>query len=144
MKTYIQRTKSEIIQSTPQDFFNKLNKIFRFTIDVCALPENAKCESYYTPDDDGLSKSWMGGVWCNPPYGKDIGKWCRKASEEYRKEYCDFIVMLIPARTDTSWFHEYVLPFARMIIPIKGRLKFNGSKLSAPFPNILVVFIKEV
>lgn len=144
MKTYIQRTVSETVMATPDDFFGKLNRIFRFTIDVCALPINAKCESYFTPEMDGLSQDWVGGIWCNPPYGIEIEDWCRKASEEYMKDYCEFIVMLIPARTDTKWFHKYVLPHARLIIPIRGRLKFRGLKQSAPFPSVLAVYMKEI
>lgn len=71
-----------IVQETPKDFFDFLNGIFRFDLDVCALPENAKCEKYYTPETDGLKQPWVGGVWCNPPYGKEIGKWCEKAVRE--------------------------------------------------------------
>lgn len=64
---------------TPQEFFDNLNRQFHFTLDVCALPENAKCEQYYTPEQDGLAQSWSGIVWCNPPYGRQIGKWVEKA-----------------------------------------------------------------
>ena len=76
------RATGNIVQETPQDFFDFLNGIFRFDLDVCALPENAKCERFYTPEDDGLLQPWDGGVWCNPPYGKEIGKWVEKASRE--------------------------------------------------------------
>lgn len=142
MRDYKQRTVSEIIQETPQDFFNKLKDIFNFTLDVCALPENAKCEKFYTPADNGLEQKWEGGVWCNPPYGKDIEAWVRKASYEIKQDYCNFIVMLIPARTDTKWFHNYVLPYSK-IFYIKGRLKFGSNKGSAPFPSILAIYFKE-
>lgn len=136
------KSTGNIIQETPQDFFDFLNGIFRFDLDVCALPENAKCERYYTPSDDGLKNPWGGGVWCNPPYGKDIINWVRKASEEYVKPYCRFIVMLLPARTDTKWFQEYVYPYARLWF-VDGRLRFGGAQTSAPFPSMVAVYIRR-
>lgn len=136
------KSTGNIIQETPQDFFDFLNGIFRFDLDVCALPENAKCERYYTPSDDGLKNPWRGGVWCNPPYGKDIINWVRKASEEYVKPYCRFIVMLLPARTDTKWFQEYVYPYARLWF-VDGRLRFGGAQTSAPFPSMVAVYIRR-
>lgn len=80
------KASGNIVQETPQDFFDFLNGIFRFDLDVCALPENAKCEKYYTLETDGLKQPWVGGVWCNPPYGKEIGKWCEKAVRERERE----------------------------------------------------------
>lgn len=123
---------------TPQKLFDELDQEFHFTLDVCALPENAKCEKFYTPDDDGLSKPWDGVVWCNPPYGRQIGKWvlagldasrCRKST----------VVMLLPARTDTRWFHDCILGKAEIRF-IRGRLKFGNAKNSAPFPSMIVIF----
>jgi len=131
-----------IVQETPQDFFDFLNGIFRFDLDVCALPENAKCERFYTPETDGLKQPWGGGVWCNPPYGKDIINWVRKASEEYVKDYNKFIVMLLPARTDTKWFQQYVYGKAWLWF-VDGRLKFGGSETSAPFPSLVAVYAKR-
>lgn len=128
--------------STPQYLFDRLSRIYRFTLDVCALPENAKCDRYYTPEMDGLSKKWEGGVWCNPPYGKGIGNWTRKAAEEIQKDYCDFIVMLLPARTDTRWFWRDVKPVAEIQF-IEGRIKFNGSGENAPFPSMLAIYMKN-
>ena len=128
-----------IVQSTPQDFFDAVNRVFRFTLDVCALPENAKCAAYYTPDDDGLTRPWKGGVWCNPPYGRDIVNWVRKASEEVCKDYCDFIVMLLPARTDTQWFQRYVYHRAELFF-VDGRLRFGDNTTSAPFPSMLALY----
>lgn len=122
---------------TPQELFDKLDAIHHFTLDVCALPENAKCEKYFTPDDDGLSQEWRGVCWCNPPYGREIGKWVEKAyiaSEFYGVK----VVMLLPARTDTAWFHNYCMK--GKIEFIRGRLKFGKSKNSAPFPSMIVVF----
>ena len=120
--------------ATPQRFFDKLNEEFHFDVDVCAIPENAKCERFYTPDDDGLKQAWEGTVWCNPPYGREIGKWVKKAAESNAT-----VVMLLPARTDTSWFHEYIYGKAEIRF-IKGRLKFGDGTNSAPFPSMVVVF----
>lgn len=122
------------IWATPQDLFDELNKQWNFTLDPCALPENAKCDRFYTPEDDGLSQNWNGHtVFMNPPYGREIGKWVKKAYESN----C-YAVCLLPARTDTKWFHDYCLKGE--IIFLKGRLKFGGAKHSAPFPSMIVVF----
>ena len=122
--------------ATPQKFFDELNSEFHFTLDPCALPENAKCEKYYTPEDDGLIQNWNGEtVFCNPPYGKEIGKWVKKCMETEGGHR----VMLLPARTDTRWFHEYIYGKAEIRF-IKGRLKFGDSKNSAPFPSMVVIF----
>ncbi|WP_243115148.1 phage N-6-adenine-methyltransferase [Intestinibacillus sp. Marseille-P6563] len=123
---------------TPQDFFDALDQEFHFTLDVCATPENAKCERYYTPDDDGLSQPWNGVVWCNPPYGREIGRWVLAGSIASVAQRTT-VVMLLPARTDTRWFHDYILGKAEIRF-IRGRLKFGGSKNSAPFPSMVVIF----
>lgn len=67
--------------ATPKDFFDQLDAEFNFTLDACALPENAKCKTYYTPEQDGLAQPWEGVVWCNPPYGRQIGQWVKKAHD---------------------------------------------------------------
>tara|TARA_R100001163_G_scaffold65717_1_gene64228 strand:+ start:2120 stop:2554 length:435 start_codon:yes stop_codon:yes gene_type:complete len=123
---------------TPVDFFTELDKEFQFTLDVCANEENAKCLNYYDINDDGLSKNWIGNIWCNPPYGRDILNWVKKASEEIEKDYCNKIVMLVPSRTDTNWWHKYVIN--EEVRFIKGRLKFGGHRNSAPFPSAVVVY----
>lgn len=125
---------------TPQDFFDELNKEFNFDIDVCALPENAKCEKYFTPEIDGLKQDWGGykTIWINPPYGREMPKWIKKAYETW-KQYHNTIVMLIPSRTDTKAFHEYIYGKAELRF-IKGRLKFGGSKTAAPFASMVVIF----
>ena len=126
---------------TPEDFFAKLNKKFKFTLDPCCTASTAKCEKYYTREDDGLSRSWKNEVvFVNPPYG-DISKWVKKAYEESNHNNAT-VVMLIPSRTDTKYWHEYVMK-ADAIYFIKGRLKFtngNDKQNSAPFPSALVVF----
>lgn len=135
--------------ATPQDFFDKLNEEFNFTLDPCADEYNHKCEKYYTKEDDGLKKSWQNErVFCNPPYGREIGKWVKKCLEEVVFFGCELAVMLIPARTDTKWFHQYIYrersercDFVDIEIRfIKGRLKFGDSKNSAPFPSMVVIF----
>lgn len=125
--------------ATPQEFFDKLNDEFHFTLDPCALPTNAKCAKYYTPQDNGLSQNWGGIVFCNPPYGRAIYDWVRKCSEESKKPNTT-IIALIPARTDTRYFHEYIYNKAREVRFVRGRLKFGNSKNSAPFPSMVVVF----
>jgi phage N-6-adenine-methyltransferase len=119
---------------TPQSFFDELNREFHFETDVCALPENAKCDKFYTPDQDGLKQDWSGVCWCNPPYGRQIGKWVEKAAKSDAT-----VVMLLPARTDTKWFHDWILPFAEIRF-VKGRLKFGGAAHNAPFPCMVVIF----
>lgn len=122
---------------TPQALFDHLNIKYGFTLDAAASPENAKCPDYYTVEDNALTKRWEGVVWCNPPYGHGIGKWVEKARLEAVKGA--MVVMLIPARTDTSWWHDHVMK-ARHIILIRGRLRFGGSTVNAPFPSCVVVF----
>lgn len=128
---------------TPQAFFNRLDAEFGFTLDPCATDENAKCKKYYTIEDDGLSKDWGGEtVFCNPPYGSAIAEWVRKSFEESKKSETE-VVMLIPARTDTRYWHDYIFPNAYEIRFIKGRLSFEaeeGSGTTAPFPSAVIVF----
>ena len=125
--------------STPQDFFDELNAEFGFTLDPCADEFNHKCNKYYTEEDDGLLQDWEGErVFCNPPYGKAIKDWVRKAYIEGCKPNTT-VVMLIPARTDTIYFHKYIYHKAEIRF-LKGRLKFGNSKNSAPFPSMVVVY----
>ena len=119
---------------TPTAFFRALDAEFHFTIDVCAVPENAKFKEFYTPEQDGLAQNWEGVCWCNPPYGREIGKWVEKAAGAG----CT-VVMLLPARTDTAWFHDYIYGRAEVRF-IRGRLKFGDSRNSAPFPSMVAVF----
>ena len=130
---------------TPIDFFNELNKEFNFVLDAAATDETAKCKDYFTPETDGLKQSWKridGAVFCNPPYGREIGKWVKKAYEESTK-HDTTIVLLIPARTDTTYFHNYIYKRAEIRF-IRGRLKFtdeNGiAGDAAPFPSMVVIY----
>ena len=124
--------------STPQKLFDRLNWIFNFTLDPCATKENAKCQKYYTKEQDGLKKDWNNEkVFMNPPYGREIGKWIEKAYKESLKG--TLVVCLIPARTDTKYWHDYIFNKA-MIKYLKGRLKFNDTKNSAPFPSAIIIY----
>jgi phage N-6-adenine-methyltransferase len=106
-------------------------------LDVCASPTNAKCPRYYTREDDGLTQPWEGKCWMNPPYGRTIGQWMKKAYEESQRGA--LVVCLVPARTDTAWWHDYATK--GQVAFIRGRLKFGGHVNSAPFPSATVVFM---
>lgn len=124
---------------TPKEFFDQLNQEFNFTLDPCASIENHKCANYFTKCDDGLKQEWCGHtVFCNPPYGKELPLWVQKCYEQHNK-YGITIVLLIPARTDTKYFHKYIYGKSEIRF-IQGRLKFSNSKQSAPFPSMVVVY----
>lgn len=126
--------------ATPQAFFDKLNDEFLFTLDPCATSQNAKCARYFTKEIDGLSQSWKGErVFCNPPYGREISKWVKKAYNETTREEDTLVIMLIPARPDTAYFHDYIYGKAEIRF-VRGRLHFNESKAGAPFPSMIVIF----
>lgn len=121
---------------TPPAFFEEVNREFKFTLDVAANAENAKCPMFFTPSQDGLAQAWRGVCWMNPPYGRNIGAWMQKAYLESLEGAT--VVCLIPSRTDTRWFHSFAMKGEVRFI--KGRLRFGGSKDNAPFPSALVVF----
>jgi phage N-6-adenine-methyltransferase len=124
---------------TPQDFYERLNRAYDFNLDPCATANTAKCKNYFTESDDGLSKDWEGHkVFMNPPYGREISKWIKKAYEEGSKPHTT-VVCLIPSRTDTKYWHQYCMK-ADEIYFVKGRLKFGNSSNAAPFPSAVVVF----
>jgi phage N-6-adenine-methyltransferase len=108
-----------------------------FDLDVCATAENAKCERYFTRDDDGLAQTWTGRVWMNPPYGRAVPNWMGKAWESSQTT-AEIVVCLVPARTDTAWWHEFAVQGE--IEFLRGRLKFGSLTNSAPFPSAVVVF----
>lgn len=128
---------------TPQDFFDKLDSIFNFTLDSCAEEDTAKCISYYTKEDDALVQDWKGIVWCNPPYGREQVKFVNKALMESVK-HNSTIVVLIPARPDTKLWQDVIFPNASQVCFVRGRLKFGKAKDSAPFHCAVVVFGKVV
>jgi len=124
---------------TPQALFDELDREFHFTLDVAADRDNAKCEKYFTAQDDGLRQSWGGErVWLNPPYGRGIKKWMRKAYQEGQKPGT-IIVALVFARTDTEWFHEYVYHKAEIRF-LRGRLRFGNAENNAPAPSMLIIW----
>ena len=137
MNTELMFSSKTDLWETPQELFDKYDAIYHFETDVCALPENAKCKRFFTPEMDGLKQEWTGVCWCNPPYGRDVGKWVEKAARTAYEG--GFVVMLLPARTDTKWFHRWIYKRAEIRF-IKGRLKFGNSVNSAPFPSMICIF----
>jgi len=125
---------------TPQALFDELNDEFSFTLDACASAHNFKVNVYFNEKIDALVQDWAGIVWMNPPYGRTIGQWMKKAFEESQKGAT--VVCLVPARTDTAWWHDYAIKGE--IRFLKGRLKFEQpgfvKNSSAPFPSAIVIF----
>lgn len=124
---------------TPQPLYDELDREFRFDLDAAASPGNAKCQHFFTVEDDALTKDWNAHgkvIWCNPPYGRGLGEWVTKAVEAM--EAGSTVVMLLPARTDTKWFHEHA-PKAELRF-IRGRVKFGAGTGSAPFASMLLIF----
>jgi site-specific DNA-methyltransferase (adenine-specific) len=120
--------------STPQDFFDKLNEKYHFTLDVAASEENHKCDRYYTKEENGLAQPWEGVIWCNPPYGKDELNWVIKAISCKNK-----VVMLLPVKTSTDCWHDFIVPFGKVTF-IRDKLKFGGYSHKAMFDSMLVEF----
>ena len=138
MNTDLMFSSKDQTWETPIELFNKLDKEFNFTLDPCCTEETAKCKKYYTPTENGLIQDWTNEtVFMNPPYGREISDWLKKAYEESLNG--STVVCLIPSRTDTKYWHDYCMK-ASEIRFIKGRLKFGNSKNSAPFPSAIVVF----
>lgn len=128
---------------TPKDFFQRVDEIYGpFDLDVAASADNTKCEKFFTKEDDGLSKDWYGNVWCNPPYGLGIRDWMKKAWNEIEADNAKLVCFLVPARTDTKWFHEIAMEHANEIVFIKGRIRFENSPYGSTFPSMLVLFQK--
>ena len=128
-----------VVWETPENWFRYLDLEFDFTLDPCCLPETAKCELFFTPTQDGLSQSWADQrVFMNPPYGRDLPKWMRKAYTEARDNGA-LVVCFIPARVDTEWWHSFAAKASEIRFP-KGRVKFVGAENSAPFPVAIVIF----
>lgn len=128
---------------TPHELFNELDDEFCFTLDPCSTDLNAKCARHYTAEDDGLTKSWANErVFCNPPYGRDIAKWVKKCHESVSDGGAEVVVALIPARTDTRYFHEHIYRKAEIRF-IRGRVKFERwgvAGQSTPFPSMICIW----
>ncbi len=128
---------------TPDWLFRELSDLYGpFTLDAAALPSNAKCVEYFTPEQDGKRQPWRGVVWCNPPYSNLI-EWIRKAHEEVEVGRAERVLLLLPAQTSTDWFHDYALPFAHLHW-IRRKVRFGGRRDRALMPSVAVVFgLKE-
>lgn len=131
---YFQKQSDE--WATPRDLFEELDKEFGFTLDVAATKQNALCANFFTAEDDGLMQPWYGVVWCNPPYSQVAG-WVEKAFRESQRGVTS--VLLVASRTDTRWWHDFVLPHAEVRF-IRGRVRFGTARNRAPFPSALVIF----
>lgn len=127
--------------ATPRGFFDALDAEFGFTLDACATTENTKVPIFFSVEDDALTKRWHDVVWCNPPYGYRIGKWVKKGFDE--AQLGATVVMLIPAKTETAYWHDYVMRASEIRL-IRGRLRFSGFSVNAPFPSAVVVFRQGV
>lgn len=129
--------------ATPSNLFDELNHEFHFTLDLCASPWNAKLPRYFTEEQDGLKQDWSGErCYMNPPYGRGLDCWLRKAFEETRWR-CPLVVALLPVRTDTRWWHVWVAGAADEIRYLKGRVAFvgrRGEAWSAPFASALAIY----
>jgi phage N-6-adenine-methyltransferase len=123
--------------ATPRDRFREWNREFRFTLDAAATASNALCRRFFTADDDALTKKWRGRVWLNPPYSR-VAEFVEKAYSEVQDGHASVVVALVPARTDTRWWHDYVIKGEVRFM--RGRLKFGDTTNSAPFPSALVIF----
>ncbi len=138
MNTELMFSSKSMEWSTPQDFFDKLDEEFDFTLDPCCTIESAKCKKFYTAEDNGLIQDWnKERVFCNPPYGRKIHLWVEKCYKESKKR--TLIVMLIPSRTDTKYFHDFIYGKAELRF-VKGRLKFGNGVAPAPFPSMVVIY----
>ena len=127
---------------TPNNIFKYWDDIYHFNLDVCAFPHNTKCKKFFTPEINGLNQVWTPHIcWMNPPYGRVIKDWVEKAYKATLGE-AETVVCLLPARTDTAWWHEFVIPHASEIRFLRGRVKFSNAKAGAPFPSAIVVFKK--
>jgi phage N-6-adenine-methyltransferase len=123
---------------TDPGFFARLDREHGpFDLDPCSSVENAKCPRFFARDDDGLAQAWTGRVFMNPPYGRTIGAWMAKAWEASQTT-ADLVVCLVPARTDTKWWHDYAV--RGEVVFVQGRLRFGGACSSAPFPSAVVIF----
>jgi len=127
---------------TPAGLFDRLNREFGFTLDLAADATNAKCSAYYTVKNDALKLPWHGVCWLNPPYGAKqhrLSDWVRKAFREAQTKAGCTVAMLIPARTNTRWWHDYCMRAAEIRF-INGRPKFGDAKHGLPQPLALIVF----
>jgi phage N-6-adenine-methyltransferase len=131
-------SRSDEWPTTPEVFAELNARYGPFDLDPAATPENAKCAAYFTREQDGLSQRWWGRTFLNPPYGRTLGAWMRKAWESVQCGDAELVLCLVPARVDTAWWHDYAM--RGEVTFVRGRLKFVGSANPAPFPIAIVVF----
>jgi phage N-6-adenine-methyltransferase len=124
---------------TPQELFDYYDRIYKFTCDVCATPELAKCRKFFTPDQDGLKQPWRGVCWMNPPY-QNLGEWVKKAYESALQGTA-VVLALLPMLSDANWFHEYASHAEIKLL--KGRLQFDGGQGYTPFSHAIFIFRKR-
>ena len=135
---------------TPRSFLEWLSERFNWTpdLDAAASPHNAKAELFFTQAENGLESDWFGNVWLNPPYGRAIPEWLEKCAKEIKRDEVQSIMVLIPARVDTKWFHSLVMPAAHIVYLIMGRFNFRFDEAiegaNAPFPSMLVYYRKRM
>ena len=124
---------------TPDELFKKYDNLYHFTLDVCATAKNTKCKKYFSPEDNGLAQNWTGVCWMNPPYGRGVAPWIKKAYEASQSGAV--VVALLPVRTDTKWFHTYIYHKAEFYF-LEGRVRFTNGKITGPatFPSMIVVW----
>ncbi len=133
-------TSTRLDWATPRAFYQALDAEFGFALDACADGGNAKCANFFS-GDEGLREPWLPPTFLNPPYGRQIGKWVKRAYEQSQRGFT--VVALLPSRTDTRWWHDYVMQ-ADEIRFIRGRLHFDGHKNGAPFPSAIVIFRRKL
>lgn len=125
----------QTVYETPDEIFDPLRDEFGIDLDVCAILENAKCERFFSPEDDGLTQKWMGVCWMNPPFGREMKKWVKKAFQEW--ELGCTVIALLPARTNTAWWHDWVMKGEVRFI--RGEVTFKGQKNGLWMPMAIVV-----
>jgi phage N-6-adenine-methyltransferase len=139
MNMNLMASSNDLTWATPDEWYRYLDLEFKFTLDPCCTEQTAKCKRFFTPKQDGLSQSWKDErVFMNPPYGREIPKWMKKAYEEARDNGA-LVVAFVPARVDTEWWHRYAAKASEIRFPI-GRVKFGNAENSAPFPVAIIVF----
>ena len=143
MNTDLMFSSNDDSWETPPSLFNVLDMEFNFSLFPCCTKQTAKCKKFFTKEEDGLIQDWSKDiVFVNPPYGREIGKWVEKSYNEAKKGAK--VVMLIPSRTDTKWFHDFIYNKAEIRF-LKGRIRFLQNKKelnAAPFPTMLIIFNK--
>ncbi|GAI17513.1 unnamed protein product [marine sediment metagenome] len=123
---------------TPKEIFEPLQKEFDLRLDVCATKENAKCELFFTKEEDALSKDWNENFWMNPPFSRNLKKWVQKAYEESEKGVTG--VLLLPVGSNTLWWHKYIIDTKAEVRFLKGEIKFSNQKRGLWLPFAIIIY----